>query len=385
MLKKISKKIIEKLFAKLFKIIKSPHKFKPAQLPLYLYILNKKIDQAFTRAFSGFLALNTELSKLKNYRIAIVKESKLEMLYNMPSGNDFKKMILNSNKHSGLVGLFTKFNADFFIIKSTDFPPENSPSSAQNNLAIKPESINWSNYDLVIAFDLAIPARIIQQNPKVLWCYLITEPLMPEYQGSLAKPLSGYDLFLNQFSASFNLFKQAPHIINFPFNLQYYGCLEELAPNTLEKKERSGIFIEAFTAQSLTKEQLASLKQFGEIRTVSPDTKTIILDLLKSKYYLRSGGKRKIWGNSLIEAVAAGCLAIGNPRECYNNLLLTRKTSTTSFAKALKKIEFFERNPQAYKKEVKKQRQILNYFFYFKPLLDLQNKTAKTPRQKLAQ
>jgi hypothetical protein len=377
MFKKIFRKILTKVFTKVFEITKSHHEFNYNKLSLYFYIISKKINQSFTRIFVSFSKLKTNNLKLKKYKIAVVKEATLDILYCIPSNNDFQKMLLTSIRHSGLVGVFTKFNVDSFIVKPKPSFQGTNKISILNQSAIDPASISWSNYDLVIAYNLAISANITQRYPQVIWCYMITEPLMSDYQKSILKPVHGYDLFLNQFSASINLFKQAKHIVNFPFNLQYYGCFHELIPTVPQNSQRSGVFVETFTAKTLTLVQLESLKSFGEVRTVSKDTKTILMDLLKSKYFIRNGGERKIWGNSLIEAVAAGCLAIGNHKEIHNNLLITRQTSTTSLSASIKLINYFERNPQAYEKAILKQRTILNYFFYYKPLLDLQKKVER--------
>lgn len=367
MLKKISKKIITKIFLRLFKISKSNLLFDYDKLATYLYIISKKINQLFTRKILPFINLSIDDTKLKKYKIALVKDEALYILYNIPSINNFKKMILTSNKHTGMVGLFTNFNADFFIV---------------NKLSHNITNINWSEYDIVISFDVAIPANITSQYSKVVWGYMITEPLTPEYQYSINQPINGYDLFLNQFSTSINLFKQAKHIVNFPFSLQHSTCFHELTNTKQENNTRSGVFIEPFTYKSFTNFQINVLAKSGKIRTVSQNTETIVMDLLKSKYFIRLGGTRKIWGNALVEAVAAGCLAIGNPREIHNNLLLTKQTSVSSFTNLIKLINYFEENPLAYKKALLKQQAILNYFFYFKPLLDLQNKVEKIKQQK---
>ena len=162
--------------------------------------------------------------------------------------------------------------------------------------------------------------------------------------------------------------------MDFPYDLQYYGCFDPAIDSSISKN-REGIFIESHTAFTFTEDQKKQLAKFGTLRFVSPSTVQIIEDLYRSKYFIRLEG-RTMWGNAMIEAVAAGCLAIGNPNEFYNRMLFTKKTSVGNFNALLARISQFEKDKNLYENEVRKQRKLLDVFCFYLPMLRL-NKTSK--------
>ena len=145
---------------------------------------------------------------------------------------------------------------------------------------------------------------------------------MRSYGASKIGPIAGYDVFLNQRFSPRLLGANSAHEIDFPFAFQYHGLFDEFS--TLEGV-RSGTFVEAHTMSLLSKSQLKELEFFGPIRTTSQATADIIKSLNSSKYFLRLGGRR-LWGNSMVEAVACGALAIGNPGEYKNRSLFSNAT-----------------------------------------------------------
>ena len=192
---------------------------------------------------------------------------------------------------------------------------------------------------------------------------------MTAYKKSHQQILFGYDLFLNQ---RFRRIKPKTHWheIEFPYFLQYYGCFHDLLRIDKDLFSREGIFLESHTSYELNANQINELKSFGPLGLTRGKTEEIIMGLIKSKYYVRFGG-RILWGNSMIEGIAAGCLVIGNPNEFLQVSLFTNKTSVKTFDELIKRIKFFEENPDEYDRELRKQRRQLDYLCFNRPLREL--------------
>ncbi|MGI4788520.1 MAG: hypothetical protein ACRYFS_06675 [Janthinobacterium lividum] len=343
-------------------------------------------------------------------RIAMVKQVVYQDLYCCPPHSSVQETIFSSLQRTGPVALFTKLNADFFIVDVEPDPEcniwkekcsdcnQNIPAHyealitkpyrngerghkhAQGEFSVRAEEIDWGAYDIVIGFDVPVPARITRLFPQVVWCYCLSEPCMGSYSRSRKAPVLGYDLFLNQryrcLPPGTHL---APHEIEFPYFLQYYGCFRDLYGSDFVPPVPEGMMLESHSAAELTSEQMQQLEEIGTIRSAKGSVESVIMSLMSSKYFVRLGG-RKLWGNAMVEAVAAGCLAIGNPNEYKNKCLFTVDTEADNFSQVLNKIKLFDSDPALYEKEVEEQRKRLNYLCYDRPLSDL-NRAANWVRE----
>ncbi len=335
------------------------------------------------------------LPKIANFnyeklpKIALVKQDVYQDLYCCSPNSSVQEIILSSFQRSGFVGLFTKFNADFLIVKAEqdlecniwqqkhfDCHQESIEFylSLQEKHSLYSQSVNeidWNLYDIVISIDIAIPSRITKQFPHILWCYCIGEPCMRAYQESKLKPIDGYNLFLNQQFRHLSFVNSLPkHEIEFPYYLQYYGCYKNILNLDIKDSEKEGLFIEFNWRKILTEKQKKDLSNFGSIRCPK-GIKNILLELAKSKYFLIGEGTRGLWGNGMIEAIASGCLLIGNPLYVKHKSLFTSATVVYNFDQLLQKLAFFENNNNAYHQELEKQRKILDYVCFNRPMNDL--------------
>lgn len=329
-------------------------------------------------------------------KAALVKQDVYTNLYCAPNSSSFTDLIGSSLRHTGPAALFKLFDCDFHIVetekddecniwrqkicdcqqgdidyymrqKKREAPYPKGRNWVQGELAIPSDSIDWNQYDIVISIDISIPEHIRKRNSKPLWCYYISEPCMRSYGASKIGPIAGYDVFLNQRFSPRLLGANSAHEIDFPFAFQYHGLFDEFS--TLEGV-RSGTFVEAHTMSLLSKSQLKELEFFGPIRTTSQATADIIKSLNSSKYFLRLGGRR-LWGNSMVEAVACGALAIGNPGEYKNRSLFSNATKALTFNQCLDRISHFESHPSRYQEVLIDQTKRLNYYCYEKPANDL--------------
>jgi hypothetical protein len=171
------------------------------------------------------------------------------------------------------------------------------------------------------------------------------------------------------------------HEIDFPYYLQYYGCFNNILEEEILDIQREGIFIEFNWRNVLTNQQKDILTKFGNLRCPK-GIKNILIDLAKSKYFIIGEGTRGLWGNGMIEAIASGCLLIGNPLYVKHKSLFTPETIVYSFDELINKLEFFESNEKIYQRELKRQRKLLNYICFNRPLQDLFIKAKKVLKQR---
>ena len=339
-----------------------------------------------------------------NPRIAVVKQDVYPDLYCCHTGATPNETIFSSLKRTGPVAFFTRLNADFFIIRATDDPEctiwrqkagkeGQKPASFYEDLrtslypdasrgqklphsafSIEAGAINWSDYDIIVSLDIAIPSRITELHRNSLWCYYVSEPMMPAYDSSRETPIIGYNIFFNQ---KFPSARAAPaakeHVIDFPYCFISSDCLQKVATPPGDSN-REGVFLESHTAAILTDEQKQTISQIaGPIRQAEGTTENVIRSLMASRYFVRFGG-RALWGNAMAEAISAGALAIGDPTEFYHSCLFTSRTSVSKFDQLTRRLEQFEQDPLAFEREKRKQATILDYTNYSRPLRELHRK-----------
>ena len=73
----------------------------------------------------------------------------------------------------------------------------------------------------------------------------------------------------------------------------------------------------------------------------------------------------------MIDAVAAGLLAFGNPAEYHNIGLFTPFTCIKSFDEFVNKINFLERNPAKHNYELAIQKKLLDKYCFYRPIKEI--------------
>ena len=363
-------------------------------------ILSVSTLQNKTIIVFGFLCL---FFTVYPYDIVLVKQVVYANLYCCSNQAPVNELIFSSFAHPGPVGLFTKYNADFFIVdteadqecqvwkekvfysghKSLQFFEDHRRKIIHNGIRAQhqwpqghfmttADAIDWSDYDIVISIDIAIPACITKKYPKTLWAYYISEGSMPSYKKSFSQPVNGYDVFLTQdFYANRKL---AKHVVEFPFQLQYYGCFHELFDTNPEPQIRNGFQLETHTHATLTKQQKSIIGKIAPLLPRAGGTlKQMITSLMQTKYYIvyldpHSQSRKNIRGNALVEAIATGNLVIARNFGLMNKDVLTERTRVNTFNQLLERIIFFENNPEEYKKELALQQARLDYLCFERPM-----------------
>ena len=348
------------------------------------------------------------IKKLLDLRICFIKQETYSDLYTDPtlSGLD---LLLSTIHRSGPIGLFNAKLFDFKILKSNnnyneckvwEFIKEDMNGDSfdeilknsskiftklngdtvnkkpQNFYSISQEKIDFSLYDIVISVNFPFTRDFILKYPQILWCYMPQEPSLRHYKWSKKSPLYNYNIFLNQqFTIRFK--KRKSHEINFPYNFMHSSSFSNLLGlnNLNSNYNRNGIFIENHSLKSLTPIQLEKFSSIFSITFPCEELfEQVLLKMYKAKYfYSLRKNNFKLWGNSMIDAIASGLLSFGNPDEYVNLDLFTPFTIIYNTEEFLDKIIFLEKNTRIYYKEIQLQRQLLDKYCFYKPVLAISN------------
>ncbi|MEQ9409403.1 MAG: hypothetical protein RIK87_16825 [Fuerstiella sp.] len=356
-------------------------------------------------------------------RILVVKQDVNEDLYCCPPEATAAELIRSTLLRTGPVALFTELNAEFRILQTTTDPEcqvwqeratalhwdsleffasyrDRVPGRdyGQSRWAVSPESVDWRQYDIVVSMDVSVPARITQQYPQTLWGYYVREIKAPSYAASLNAAAPGQDVVFNH---HFRLLPPPlpPHVLEFPYHLQRPGCFQKLfAADAGSAARSSGVFVDHHTMVQLSAAQRTALSAFGPVastihegeREVIPTSERIARrtmdddlrsQLLNSRFFLITPGQRRIFGTALVEAVAAGCLAIGSPASLgLHGFLFTPNTAATDADEAIAVMERLVTRDDLYHRELARQQRLVDYLCYVRPVQDLltawHNKTA---------
>jgi len=334
-------------------------------------------------------------------RVAVVKSEYCAHIYARPwSGGDLRNLALSTLKTFGPLSLFTRHQTDFFIVRlppdpecqvwrefyagdpdpaaSAKFheqvrhyrpPGEPASSPSQGDLAVDPETVDWGQYDAVIVQDLCIPERIVRKFPFVHWSYWIGETGGPSFKTSAKQPLAGYQLFLNGSSRRWRVRPGLrSHVLEFPYILQDSETHARLGAKPWP--EREGILLEANTAQTLPaaiRSRLAAIAPVGD----NIGTPAERLDRLHSSRYFLQMVSKRLWGNSLNEAVAAGCLGLANSDSMPNNRsLLMPGLTPPDWETMLRRLRELEADRERAGKEQRRQQAVADWILCHRPLAE---------------
>lgn len=344
-------------------------------------------------------------------RVAVVKSEYCAHIYARPwSGGNLRELALSTLKTFGPLSLFTRHQTDFVIVRLPNDPecqvwrefyagdpdpaasagiheavpfyrPPGQPASSpsQGDLAVDPETVDWSIYDAVIVQDICLPERIVRRFPSVFWSYWIGETGGPSFKASSHRPSPGYHFFLNGSSRRWRVRPGLrPHVLEFPYILQDGHTHTKIGALPFER--RSGVLLEVNTARTIPPKFRARLERFGPVmENIGPPDER--LDRLhRSKYFLQMIPKR-LWGNSLNEAVAAGCLGLANPDSMPNNRsLLMPGLNPPDWEAMIRRLEDLEGSPLEAEQEQQRQQTMADWLLCDRPLLQLE-KAISTFRQ----
>lgn len=341
-------------------------------------------------------------------RLAVVKSEYCAHIYARPwSGGELGALALSTLKTFGPLSLFTRHRTDFFIVRLPTDPecqvwqefyagdpdpdinktihenfrnlgPGGDPSASpsQGDLAMDPEKVDWGKYDAVIVQDLCLPERLVRIFPSVHWSYWIGETGGPSFKESFRRPLAGYQLFLNGSSRRWRVRPwNRRHVLEFPYILQDSETHTRLGAKPWS--QRAGILLEVNTAQTLPPAMRARLDQIATVRDNIGTPAERLERLHHSKYFVQNIPKR-LWGNSLNEAVAAGCLALANPDSMPNNRsLLMPGLTPHDWESMIRLLQKMEKEPDRAEEQRRKQQAVADWILCHRPLTEWEGRLEK--------
>ncbi len=345
-------------------------------------------------------------------RIALVKQDVCEDLYCASSSTSPRELVESTQLRTGPVLLLSEWGATFHIIETVDAPEcrmwqeravdlkwdtleffasyrDRIPGRdyGQRRFAVPPDSVDWSRYDIVVSVDVCVPAAITRQFPRTVWAYYVREVKAPSFRRGLEAPAVGQDLFLNH-GFRWDPGPLSRHVVEFPYHLQRYGCFHRLF-DLDESAPRSGVFVDHHTLVRMSPEDLTRLAEFGPVagpilppelrceagksvpprRTMDPDLRE---RLLQSRFFLVTPGQRPVHGTAMVEAIAAGCLAIGSPRALQQHgFLFTESTAADDLAAGIKQMRRLVADEALYARELRRQRELIEWLCAVRPALAL--------------
>ena len=296
------------------------------------------------------------------YRLALIKEACYQDLWVCDKSKGYKKLLESSLLRVGPVGLLEIFDGDFYILetnksltakklrssqiyhlKEKDYEKiENTVPKSFNKspkeLAKKPESIIWNNYDIVISINFAVPINIRKKYKNIVWICLTGE-------GKFPVGINSWDYLISHNCPSSPYLDRS--IIDMPYT---FISSNFIIKNFKKKKEKSGIYFEINSGKSNI---LSSKKKYSfkdnfrklkiPLRFHKGDIKTHLDQLVLSKYFVKYQG-RPVRGNSFIEAISSECICFLSYSDCFGNLNLPNFCYYSDIEELLEKITFLENN-----------------------------------------
>jgi hypothetical protein len=128
--------------------------------------------------------------------------------------------------------------------------------------------------------------------------------------------------------------------------------------------------MEHHTWDLLSDPEKAEYEKFGPLYRPKGSLPEVAQTLSRSRYYFRCGG-RPIVGNGLVEAIAAGCVAIGRRSEFVNRSLLCTTALIDDLQQGVEKIQEFEMCSERLDKIREIQGNLLDYYCFYRPALEL--------------
>lgn len=333
-------------------------------------------------------------------KFCFVKQDVYQDLYIADNSMSYIDILFSSMMRVGPFSLINDLHADFFIIKEENTEecqiynhflkgfggnyallktqtlntiPGNTffqPGSDKPNghFAVNASAIDWNLYDIVISMNFSIPSNIIKNYPNVLWCYFIGENNLH----LINEPKYKYDIALNQ-DIDINGSDYESKTISFPYTFLSKDTLYKTLKTTLQDTTQNGIFVEINSCRGRPVSSYPEIfnklsSQFNlPIITHNQNIKQNIINLYKSKYFIKFGG-RSIRGNSVIEAISSSTLVLMDPTQTGYAFLIPEDCAVKTENEILDKIKFFEDDLTKYTNALKYQKVLLEQFCYQQPL-----------------
>lgn len=337
-------------------------------------------------------------------KVAFVKQSSYVDLYTLPSSDVSGQrrteadVYGSSNFRSGPVGLLAHFECDFIIVKCADAPEcriweyrlanEVSRDKAtserrarkrgeQEINAVESDSVDWSQYDLVICMENAVPSVVVSKYPETTWATMLEWFGMPQFKRYLFQLPKGYHVFLTQCFGSIPLDRFLPSkALHWPYGFLHSSSFRALGLLDGVKKADKIILdrnAEAFRSRLDADESLAprvsvlggmNIKEFAE-------------QMAEARYYTSLGARRLLWGNGTLDTAALGALILTDRSKLINPSIVGPQCHVSNLDELIRKVASFDADQNLYCTALESQRQRLDYFAFWRPLFELHDYVRK--------
>ena len=337
-------------------------------------------------------------SQARGFRWALLKQPFYPDLYSCPPGTSATEAALSTLQRLGPAAFLTDFGADFWLIREEDAPEcrawEESvgshPGTDLNEFrqlqhriphdgrrghrtspwedSVAVDSLPWEKYDAVISVDIAVPERILKAHPRILWVTLPADPGTPTAKRGWKTPPGSWNVNLTHLHRRFpvrpSLGKQT---VECPYSFQSRHTWETLFPEANSNPpDRRGCFLETQTYAALSDGQREKLAALGPVRRPGGSLRDVARDLLSSRYYIQlSGGP--LTGNGQVEAILAGCLALGNPASYVQRSLFLPDLVAGDFHGLMRVLDRWESDPEERGEITLAQREVTEFICFRRP------------------
>jgi hypothetical protein len=314
-------------------------------------------------------------------RIALAKSWRYTDLYSYsgPDASGTRSLIGSSNFRSGPIGLFVDFGAEYFILASPESagnaietekqhrgyirPHHPALQEAQRRVAIRPESVDWGRFDLVIAIEDSVPAGVTERYPATLWATLVEDHSLTAFSKYMDHPPTGYDCFLNQhFGPTPRSWRRKQHVIEWCYSYASPGCVRRLLP---EVNKEDLVMIDAH--EDLCEVRLSPLCDLPLVQAGGRSPLDHLSLLAKARFYLCPSPSSRRWGNALVEAASAGCVLVGNRRAFWNPCLITPDLHCEDYGAAARLVSRLRSDKNYYERALASQEDRLRRFVWERP------------------
>lgn len=341
--------------------------------------------------------LDSWFRRFQELRVALVRQDVFQDLYCADPRLPGAELVRRSVRRTGPAGLLVDCKADYWIVRE-DVAPEcavwaekiaNDPdpqpeayrakrnqipapgfTSSFGSHAVGVDEVPWENYDLVISLDIAIPFRIVERTRRPVWAYLPGDPGVPTAKRALREPPGNYQVVLTH---SFRRYPVRPGLgprtVEFPYTFLRQETWQKVFP-TGGNISRAGTMVEHQTESLLSSEERTMLTGIGPIRRPEGSIQEVAESLNRSRYYFRCGGG-PIVGNGIVEAAAAGCVAVGNRREFVSRSLLCRSNLCSTRASGVERLRQLDNDPVELRQLQDLEGRLVDYFCFYRPIRHL--------------
>jgi len=378
-------------------------------LPVWPRLL---LDTAEIRLLPQSLASLPDKQKIADlwsqHRVALVKQALYGDLYCAPPNQSPQTTAFSSLRRTGPLGLVVDFQASFWMVhedsapechrweesvgsnpatreadlrRARSFPDQPLPAchrfagKTPRSMAVRVDEVPWGNFDVVVSMDVSVPLRVIRSHPKISWIYFPSDPGTPTAKRARRRPPEGFSVSLTHTHRRFPVRPGlGPAAIECPYSFQSSFSWDQVWPSQIK---REGTMVEHQTYDLLDEKQRQLLASLGTVRKPHGSVAEVASMLRSSKYYLRLKGG-PLSGNGQVEAIMAGCLALGDPGTYVQRSLFTPQTVTPSFDSALAKLRYFESSPLDYEKARAEQLAVAEWVCFRRPAWQLLQKVRQT-------